>query len=154
MSTPIRVAVPDDIAAILAIEQASPGAAHWTGDQYERRIRAGFIIVAEREGTIRGFLCFHAVAGDWEIENVVVTPESRRGGIGAALMELLIKQWEAAGGTALLLEVRESNAAARALYEKSGLREAGRRRDYYRDPVEDAVLYVRHGQGRPQENFD
>jgi ribosomal-protein-alanine N-acetyltransferase len=57
-------------------------------------------------------------------------------------MRSLIAQWEKFAGTALLLEVRESNAAARALYTNHGLREVGRRRGYYRDPVEEAVLYA------------
>ena len=82
------------------------------------------------------------VAGEWEIENVVVAEEFRRQGIGAGLMRSVIAQWEKFAGAALLLEVRESNAAARALYTKHGFRETGRRRCYYRDPVEDAVLYA------------
>jgi ribosomal-protein-alanine N-acetyltransferase len=47
-----------------------------------------------------------------------------------------------------LLEVRESNASARGLYEKQGFREAGRRRGYYTDPVEDAILYSLRFDGR------
>ena len=57
-------------------------------------------------------------------------------------MRSLIANWEKLAGSALLLEVRESNAAARALYTKHGLREVGRRRGYYRDPAEEAVLYA------------
>ena len=57
-------------------------------------------------------------------------------------MRSLIERWQTAGGTALLLEVRVSNAAARALYERYGFRETGRRTAYYRDPEESAVLYT------------
>ena len=60
-----------------------------------------------------------------------------------SLMRSLIARWEKFAGAALRLEVRESNAAARALYTKHGFRETGRRRGYYRDPIEDAVLYAR-----------
>jgi len=143
MSTRIRVAVADDISAILAIEQAAPTAAHWSADQYLSRIEDGYVIVAELEGRICGFLCARAPAGEWEIENVVVDAGFARRGIGKELMRELIKKWESGAGSVVLLEVRESNAAARALYEKSGLREVGHRRGYYREPVEDAVLYSR-----------
>lgn len=74
---------------------------------------------------------------------MAVDREHRRQGIADELMRALIAQWNDLGGTALLLEVRESNAPARALYLKYGLREVGLRRSYYHDPVEDAVLYAR-----------
>jgi tRNA threonylcarbamoyladenosine biosynthesis protein TsaB len=142
----IRAAVFDDVPAILALEQAAPVAAHWTAEQYKIRVQgpaqAACVLVAESQGNLCGFLCANIVAGEWEIENVVVAEEFRRHGIGAELMRFLIAQWEKFAGTALLLEVRESNAAARALYTKHGLREVGRRRGYYRDPFEEAVLYA------------
>ena len=142
----IRAAVLDDVPAILALEQAAPVAAHWTAEQYKIRVQspvqAACALVAESQGNICGFLCANIAAGEWEIENVVVAEKFRRHGIGAELMRSLIAQWEKFAGTALLLEVRESNAAARALYTNHGLREVGRRRGYYRDPVEDAVLYA------------
>ncbi len=144
MPVSIRDAAPADIPAILTIEQSAAPAAHWSADQYTCRIREGSVLVAEQDCRICGFLCAHIVAGEWEIENVVVEEEFRRRGIGAALMRTLLNRWEAAAGAAVLLEVRESNAAARALYEARGLREVGRRRRYYRDPVEDAILYARY----------
>ncbi len=155
----IRAAVLDDVPAILALERASPAAAHWTAEQYADRIQSNqqgrtqggakeaCVLVAESQGNVCGFLCANIlctkiVAGEWEIENVVVAEDFRRHGIGAGLMRSVIAEWEKFAGAALLLEVRESNAAARALYTKHGLRETGRRRGYYRDPVEDAVLYA------------
>ncbi len=142
----IRDARNDDIAAILALERGSASAAHWSEDQYRSRIPARTkedvgVMVAEVDGRVCGFICVRVVAGESEIENVVVGPGMRRKGIGAALVGALISRWRAAGGTALLLEVRESNEAARGLYEKCMFRECGRRRGYYRDPVEDAILY-------------
>lgn len=140
----IRDAVRGDIPAIMAIEQASVSAAHWSEQQYRTRIGAGVgVMVAEWEGRICGFVCVRVVAGEWEIENVVVGPGMRRKGIGAALVSALVGRWEAAGGLAVLLEVRESNEAARALYEKCGFVECGLRRGYYRNPVEDSILYRR-----------
>ncbi len=154
----IRAALLDDVPAILVIEQASPAAAHWTAEQYADRIqgdqqgqtpsaREACVLVAESQGNVCGFLCASIlctkiVAGEWEIENVVVAEKFRRQGIAAELMRSLIARWEKFAGAALRLEVRESNAAARALYTKHGFRETGRRRGYYRDPIEDAVLYA------------
>jgi ribosomal-protein-alanine N-acetyltransferase len=152
--TSIRAAVIEDLIAILALEQASPTAGHWSEDHYRSRIlsqpqNACFLVAnMEREradeNRIQGFICARVVAHEWEIENVVVDQEFRRHGIGSQLMQSLIKNWEVSAGTALLLEVRESNAAARALYECHGLREVGCRRAYYSNPPEDAILYARH----------
>jgi len=146
MPVSIRDAAPADVSAILTIEQSARSAAHWSPGQYKARVGDGRVIVAQHEGCICGFLCARVVAGEWEIENVVVAQKFRRHGIGAALMRELLNKWEAAAGAAVLLEVRESNAAARALYKASGFREIGRRQGYYRDPVEDAILYARHRQ--------
>jgi len=141
MPVSIRDAALDDLPAILAIEQASPSAAHWTAGQYENRIKDGVVIVAERDARICGFLCARVAAGEWEMENVVVAAESRRNGIASALIRTLLTKWNESAGSAVLLEVRESNVAARALYEKCGLCQVGRRRCYFRDPNEDAILY-------------
>jgi [ribosomal protein S18]-alanine N-acetyltransferase len=155
-ATFIRTAKIDDLVAILAVEQASPLAAHWSPDHYGNRIQsqphAACFLVAESgdkkedQEKLCGFLCARIVgiAGEWEIENVVVDEKRRRQGIGAQLMRSLIENWEASAGPSLLLEVRDSNAAARGLYRRYGLDEVGRRRAYYREPLEDAILYARH----------
>ena len=147
----IRAAAPDDVPTILAIEQAAPGASHWTVEQYGKRIQSDVqdacFIVAECEGKVCGFLCAWIVAGEWEIENVVVGEEFRCRRVGAELMRALIAKWDELAGAAIFLEVRESNAPARALYAKFGLREVGRRREYYRGPPEDAILYARRRLG-------
>jgi [ribosomal protein S18]-alanine N-acetyltransferase len=140
----IRPATLDDVPAILALEQAAPSAAHWSSEQYKCRVHDGYIFVAERSGKIGGFLCARVVRDEWEIENVMVDQEIRRHGVGAELMRALLEKWEQRAGTTVLLEVRESNLPARALYTKYGLSEVGRRRAYYREPIEDAVLYARH----------
>jgi len=144
----IRAAKPDDLPAVLALERAAPSAAHWSLEHYRNRIerqpQCACFLVAEWKGQLCGFLCVRIVAGEWEIENVIVDPNLRRQGIGALIMQSLIRMWQEAGGTDLLLEVRDSNAAARALYERHGLREVGRRCAYYRDPVESAILYTLH----------
>ncbi len=147
MPVAIRSAVVSDLSAILAIERQAPSAAHWTSEQYSKLLRGGVVLVAEqatvtgKEGTICGFVCTQVVANDWEIENVVVAGKFLRRGVANGLLRELIERAQNEAASAILLEVRESNRPARRLYEKHGFHEVGRRRGYYRDPAEDAILY-------------
>lgn len=141
MAFAIRTAVLDDVPAILTLEQKTAGAAHWTSEQYQRLVAGGVVLVAEEAGELCGFVCAQDVAGEWEIENVVVAAGFLRRGIASELLRELIGRAQGAGAAAILLEVRESNLAARRLYEKHGFGEAGRRRGYYANPAEDAILY-------------
>ena len=75
-----------------------------------------------------------------EILRIAVDPDKRRKHIGSALMDELLDFGDNEGYVSIFLEVRESNEAARALYEKSGVDTIGKRVDYYRNPVEDAVI--------------
>lgn len=152
----LRSARPDDVPAILAIEQQAASAAHWPPDAYERLVETGVVLVAEQAvaesvaqpadatqtANLRGFVCAKAVAGEWEIENVVVASEFLRQGIADRLMQALLDQANRAAASRILLEVRESNLPARRLYEKHAFREVGRRPKYYRNPKEDAILYA------------
>ena len=142
MPVVIRSAAPNDVPAILAIEQQASSAAHWTSEQYHKLLRAGAVLVAEEEGKICGFVCAQAAANEWEIENVVVAAGFLRRGIADELLRQLIQRAQGEAASAILLEVRESNRPARRLYGESGFREVGRRRAYYSDPVEDAILYA------------
>jgi ribosomal-protein-alanine N-acetyltransferase len=142
MPVAIRSAALNDLPAILAIEQRAPGAAHWTSEQYNTLLASGVVLVAEEAGKLCGFVCAQPIAGEWEIENVVVAAEFRRCGIADKLVRALFQRAESNAASAILLEVRESNLPARELYEKHGFREVGRRQVYYRDPVEDAILYA------------
>ena len=99
------------------------------------------MLIAEDENTVLGFLVARPIESEWELENIAVMTQRRRCGLGSALVGELSKCARLGGATSLILEVRESNAAARALYEKSGFLQEGRRKDYYRSPAEDAVLY-------------
>jgi ribosomal-protein-alanine N-acetyltransferase len=160
MPVAIRSARLNDVPAILAMERQSPSAAHWTAGQYDKLVRSGVVLIAEQAAgpaaelapvggekrkertTLCGFICAQAVAGEWEIENVVVAAEFLRCGIAGELVRELTGRAVNQAASAILLEVRESNRSARRLYEKHGFREVGRRRAYYSDPPEDAVLYA------------
>jgi len=146
MPATIRSAALNDVPSILAIEQQAPGAAHWTVEQYKKLVGSGVVLVAEEAteeaGKLCGFVCAKAVAGEWEMENVVVAAEFLRRGIANQLVRELIQRAAEEAASAILLEVRESNLPARRLYEKHGFREVGRRQVYYKDPVEDGILYA------------
>lgn len=143
----IRRATPDDILSILRVEQQCETAAHWTFGQYQALFEAGMppCIALVATGPppnvqVQGFVIGRPVGSDWEIENLAVATSQQRRGIGSTLVRELIARLQNTGVTELLLEVRESNTAARRLYEKLGFRQEGRRRGYYNDPKEDALL--------------
>jgi len=139
----IRRATINDVPAIIALERAVANAAHWSREQYESRMKENSLLVAEHHQRLSGFICACVLAGEWEIENVVVGNEFRRRGIASALLSALFESAKKAGNPALHLEVRESNAEARQFYMKHGFQQVGRRPKYYRDPPEDAILYSR-----------
>lgn len=142
MTVNIRSAVLNDVPALHAIEQKAPNAAHWTPDQYSKVVSDGILLAAEEAGRLCGFVCAKAVAGEWEIENVVVAAQFLRRGIADGLVRELIQRAKNKDVSAILLEVRDSNLPARRLYEKHGFREVGHRRGYYQAPAEDAILYA------------
>lgn len=98
-------------------------------------------LVAEGEGErIVGYVVALDAADEGEILNLAVAPTGRRHGLGRALVEHVLEALRARGIRHVYLEVRESNAPARALYAGHGFREVGRRSQYYRRPVEDAIV--------------
>lgn len=93
-------------------------------------------------GVITGWV----VAGDWDVDNLAVSIAHRRRGIGLALMKAAAGMAALFGAQRAVLEVRSGNVGAQTLYQRLGFRVAGRRRDYYRDPVEDALLLLCDGE--------
>jgi ribosomal-protein-alanine N-acetyltransferase len=136
----MRPAAPNDRDAVTAIERAS-FSDPWTRTSFEQLLGRDhlFFTVATREGVVVGFSIAYAVAGEAEIANIAVTKAARGQGIGGALLRHLLTTLRAAGAAEMWLEVRASNADARALYERFGFVEVGRRRNYYQRPVEDAI---------------
>lgn len=145
----IRQAVPQDIPRLLALAQQSDSAAHWTQREYEALFapdaprRLALVAVKQAESEIVGFVVALCQFGEWEIENVVVATESRRQGIALSLVREFLEKAGTAKAEAVLLEVRESNVAARQLYAKLGFTEYARRARYYDRPAEDAILLRR-----------
>ncbi len=144
MPLAIRPATLADIPAIRALEQQAASAAHWSENEYKHLVSNAIVLVAEQEHEICGVICAKPVAGEWDLENIVVAKTSLRRGVADSLMRALLDHINRSGaGRNVFLEVRESNLPARRLYEKHGLKETGRRRNYYQNPSEDAILYAR-----------
>ena len=97
-------------------------------------------LVVEQSGTVVGFIVGRQVEDEWEIENIAVTGSARRCGMGSRLVGELLDLVSSRGGKSVFLEVRESNRAARSLYEKWAFLEVGRRKMYYQNPAEDALV--------------
>jgi [ribosomal protein S18]-alanine N-acetyltransferase len=140
-----RPATPADIPAMMRLVNHSATAAHWSREQYDRVFggdspRRMALVIEEALG-LQGFLVAHEVASEWEIENIAIAGAARRRGLGTRLLGEFLDRVRAEGATAVFLEVRESNRAARSLYEKWAFEESGRRARYYAQPEEDAIVY-------------
>jgi ribosomal-protein-alanine acetyltransferase len=130
-----------DVDAIFVICKASPEAAQWAKENYERAEANGqIILVAEDAGKILGFLVARVIANEAEILNMAVDPGQRRQGTGSALLLATEERARKHDAIQIYLEVRESNTAARAFYERHGFQSAGARPKYYVAPTENAVL--------------
>lgn len=148
----VRPANLEDVPAILRLERESPTAAQWTPQQYQQAIQSGgapfgrVVLVVQSISnngisSTLGFLVARHLAPEWELENIAVAPSARRQGIGKTLLQALVTYARNAGGDSIFLEVRESNASARSLYEASGFRQTGVRKSYYANPLENAIVY-------------
>ena len=102
---------------------------------------AGGLLVTDPAGKPLGAVLYGAIVPEWEIYRVCVTPSARGQGIGRALLVTLHGRLVEAGYDTGMLEVRRSNTPAIRLYESCGYVQTGVRRDYYRHPTEDALIY-------------
>ena len=97
-------------------------------------------LVALEGDTVAGYVGSQTVMGETDMMNVAVSPAYRRRGIARELIQALLRELARQGSHRLTLEVRASNAPARALYESLGFAQVGRRPNYYRNPKEDALI--------------
>ena len=113
----------------------------WSAAQLGECLAGGLdFLVAERGGRVIGYAVAVRAADEAEILNLCVAPAARRAGTGRALVRAMLERVAAHGARAAYLEVRDSNRAAQRLYEGEGFAPVGRRRGYYRRPVEDAIV--------------
>ena len=105
--------------------------------------QASFIVAESEEGGVLGYAGLQVVLDEGYIDNIAVEPNARRHGVADELLDVFCRFGEA-NLAFLTLEVRASNAPAIALYRKHGFEEAGRRKNYYTKPTEDAVIMTRY----------
>lgn len=99
--------------------------------------------VAEKGGKVLGYIGISCVIDEGYITNVAVFPEHRRQGVGKALIERIFSLARDEGLAFVSLEVRESNIPAITLYESLGFRREGKRKNFYTDPKEDALILTK-----------
>ena len=97
-------------------------------------------LVAEENGIVCGYVGSQTVLDETDMMNIAVHPDFRRKGIAAALIAELVRLLKERGSRILRLEVRESNAPAISLYETMGFTQLGLRKNYYRNPKENALI--------------
>ena len=131
----------DEIAAMEVRAFAVP----WSKKTFEGAFGAETVSIfaAMEDDTLLGYACLLVIAPEGELMNIAVDDCYRGRGIGSALMEAVLDRASVLGAEDVFLEVRDSNAPARHLYEKHGFEILGRRKKYYQKPVEDAILMKR-----------
>ena len=136
-----RQAVLTDIPAFCRIEKAQPRAAQWTAEGWQTEILAGtsYVLCAEQEGAVIGFVALRLVADTCEILNVAVDPAYTRQGIGKALLQQAITWVTTRGARYVTLEVGRANLPAQRLYQQAGFKQIGERKKFYSEQ-EDALI--------------
>lgn len=97
-------------------------------------------LIAEEDGRVCGYIGSQTVLDETDMMNIAVHPDYRRRGIAAGLISELVNRLKARGSHILRLEVRQSNAPAITLYERLGFKQLGLRKNYYRNPKENALI--------------
>jgi ribosomal-protein-alanine N-acetyltransferase len=151
----VRPAEVRDVERVAAIEDAS-FADPWTTEAFHSSLTLPHMrfLVAEasaagpgdtRTGAAAtaGYVLAMVLGPEGEIADIAVAPEARGRGIGGVLLDAAVAELRRVGVRTVYLEVRESNLAARRLYESRGFGDVGRRRGYYQHPVEDALVLRR-----------
>lgn len=131
-----------DLDEVVAIERASYPTP-WVRASFRFEIhdnRAAHNHVVRRGGRVAAYACVWVVREEMKINNFTVHPELRGRGLGSAMMRSLLEWARRRGCTEATLEVRPSNSVARGLYVGRGFRVVGRRKNYYRDTGEDALV--------------
>jgi len=143
MSEPVtlRLMRAGDVPEVCRIERQSYGVP-WSELTFRGLLqrRDAELLVAEQAGVLAGYAVFWQVLDQGELGNVAVDPAWRRRGLARRLVAAVMERAAARGVRELFLEVRPSNTGARQLYESLGFSRVGQRRNYYQEPVEDALV--------------
>ncbi|WP_244963357.1 ribosomal protein S18-alanine N-acetyltransferase [Actinomyces trachealis] len=153
----LRPMVAADLPRVAELEQELFGAEAWSRQLLSAELEAANdasgladrnYLVAESESAagqpaeLIGYagVWFGDGRGDADLLTIATVPPWRRHGVGGALLDAAVEVAQRAGCRNVLLEVRESNAGAQRLYRSRGFKQLGRRRRYYVEPVEDALV--------------
>ncbi|MDH4158253.1 MAG: ribosomal protein S18-alanine N-acetyltransferase [candidate division Zixibacteria bacterium] len=141
----IRPLAGRDLAEVVKLERAifsDP----WPESAFKEQIsdEGWGAIVAECDGNVIGYACYLAVGPEGHLTNLAVNPAHRRKSVAKQLLEHILRDVKKASCECIILEVRPSNTEARAFYQRHGFSYLYRRPDYYRRPVEDALVFVNY----------
>ena len=142
MTLTIRKMTLDDIPAVVELDQRS-FSLPWPERSFRFEITenpASHCWVAEAEGKVVGMIVVWLIVDEAHVATIATHPDFRRQGIGKNLLGYALRDLIGKGARSSFLEVRESNVAAQDMYRKFGYKESGRRRRYYKDNDEDAIL--------------
>jgi ribosomal-protein-alanine acetyltransferase len=152
VSAVVRIASPDDLDAIMALERRSFPSDAWSERMMADELASphGRYLVLEHDGELAGYAGLRAVAGarDGDIQTIAVAEASRGRGWGRLLLTALEDEAARRGVRDLFLEVRADNPVAQALYVSEGFREVGRRPRYYQPDDVDAIVMQADLSGR------
>ena len=131
----------EDIDSVLEVSSLS-FSIPWSKDSYIQELTNPIAryLVAKIDNKVVGFVGTWIVLDESHITNIAVHPNYRKQGIGSSLLEEFLKYCKSQGCIAYTLEVRNSNKAARTLYEKYSFKQEGVRKGYYEDTKEDAII--------------
>ena len=132
---------PEDISGISKIEERC-FSDFWSRESVREGLESSldtWLVLKEKEGVL-GYCVFRIIAGEGELLRIAVSPEFQGRGLSKKLMDQMVEYSRKKKAETMFLEVRESNEKARNLYRSYGFSEEGIRKDYYRDPVENAVI--------------
>jgi ribosomal-protein-alanine N-acetyltransferase len=142
-----------DLPEVLELERSSFGKMAWSSNDFETVLSSDYdypMVIHKHPvntgdpdsyiNNLAGYCVLRLLGPEAEIENICVSPDMRRNGIGETLMLKMIKTALYKQAQVIYLEVRAGNAPARALYQKLGFKELYVRKGYYRDPIDDAII--------------
>lgn len=145
MTYTITLMTYDDVPQVAAIERQcfpDPWSERMLREHLDNQCAAALVARGE-DGMILGYGGLLVVLDEGYITNIAVAESCRRKGLGRAMLSALIDHCRESGASFLTLEVRQSNAPAIALYESMGFLPEGRRKNFYRQPTEDAILMTK-----------
>lgn len=137
----IRKMTNEDIEEVWKIEKLS-FSMPWSQNGFKEALsmKDNILLVAEEEGVIKGYACTYVSFDEGELTNIAVLPNARNTGVAKLLISTLKLEALKKGVSRIVLEVRVSNESARHVYKQFGFDELGIRKNFYEQPVEDAMI--------------